>query len=35
MDGTLSSVIVGDESYWVMVIDLSKIKPKTPIKRVD
>jgi hypothetical protein len=34
-DGTLSSVIVGDESYWVMVIDLSKIKPKTPIKRVD
>ena len=34
-DGTLSSIVIGDDSYWVMVINIDKLKPKTPIKRVD
>jgi len=34
-DGTQSPTVLGDDSYWVMVIDTTKLKPKTPIKRAD
>jgi hypothetical protein len=32
-DGTVSATVIGDDSFWVMVVDTSKLKPKTPIKR--